>query len=115
MAVCPAAGDPDRVPDSQSESDFQIRLGWIVAEPGPAPERLQRVTHWMLERLQAAVIQATGRPWPDPPEDKAPPVYAQLIDDRYNPTLRVGYGSPPSPIATPVEHDLHLNMMLGTS
>jgi hypothetical protein len=104
-----------RVPDSESESDFQIRPGWIVAEPGPAPERLQRVTRWMLERLQAAVIQATGRPWPNTPEARPPPVHAQLIDDHYNPTLRLGYGDPQSPIATPVEHDLHLNMMLATS
>jgi hypothetical protein len=104
-----------RVPDSQSESDFQIRPGWIVSEPGPAAERLQRVTQWMLERLQAAVIHATGRPWPETPGDRAPPVHAQLIDDRYNPMLRLGYGDPQSPIATPVEHDLHLNMMLARS
>ena len=45
-----------QVPDSGSESDFEIRPGWIVAEPGPAAERLRRVTLWMLERLQAAVI-----------------------------------------------------------
>jgi Clp amino terminal domain, pathogenicity island component len=104
-----------RVPDSRSESDFQIRPGWIAAEPGPAPERLRRVTHWMLERLQAAVIQATGRLWPETPDNKAAPVYAQLIDDRYNPTLRLGYGDPQSPVATPVEHDIHLNMVIGTS
>jgi hypothetical protein len=104
-----------RVPDSESESDFQIRPGWIVAEPGPAAERLGRVTRWMLERLQAAVMQATGRPWPDTAKNRPPPVYAQLIDDRYSPTLRLGYGDPESPIATPIEHDLHLNMMLGTS
>ena len=54
-----------RVPDSRSESDFQIRPGWIIAEPGPTPERLRRVTHWMLERLQAAVIDATGQSWPE--------------------------------------------------
>jgi hypothetical protein len=104
-----------RVPDSRSESDFQIRPGWIVSEPDPTPERLQRVTYWMLERLQAAVMQATGRPWPETSEDEPPPVHALLINDRYNPMLRLGYGDPQSPIATPVEHDLHLNMMLATS
>lgn len=104
-----------RMPDSRSESDFQIRPGWIVAEPGPAAERLQRVTHWMLERLQAAVMQATGQPWPQTSGDLLPPVHAQLIDDSYNPMLRLGYGDPRSPIATPVERDLHLNMMLATS
>jgi hypothetical protein len=102
-----------RVPDSRS--DFQIRPGWIAAEPGPAPERLRRVTSWMLERLQAAVMQATGRLWPESPDDQAAPVYAQLIDDRYNPTLRLDYGDPQSPVATPVEHDIHLNMVIGTS
>ena len=103
-----------RVPDSRSESDFQIRPGWIIAEPGPAPERLQRVAHWMLERLQAAVIDATGRPWPDIGEDRVTP-YAELIEDRYNPMLRLGYGDPRSPVAMALEHDLHLNMLISTS
>ena len=87
-----------RVPDSRSESDFQIRPGWIIAEPGPAPERLQRVTHWMLERLQAAVTHATGQPWPHSGKDEITP-YAKLIEDRYNPTLRLGYGDPQSPVS----------------
>jgi hypothetical protein len=103
-----------RVPDSRSESDFQIRPGWIIAEPGPAPERLKRVTHWMLERLQAAVINATAQPWAQRGEDRVTP-YAELIEDRYNPTLRLGYGDPDSPVAAPLEHDLHLNMMISTS
>ena len=103
-----------RVPDSRSESDFQIRPGWVIAEPGPAPERLKRVTHWMLERLQAAVIDATGQPWPEDGEDQVAP-YAELIEDRYNPTLRIGYGDARSPVAAPLEHDLHLNMMISTS
>jgi hypothetical protein len=103
-----------RVPDSRSESDFQIRPGWIIAQPGPAPERLKRVTYWMLERLQAAIIDATGQPWPESGEDRVTP-YAELIEDRYNPTLRIGYGSPESPVATPLEHDMHLNMMISTS
>ena len=103
-----------RVPDSRSESDFQIRPGWIIAEPGPTPERLRRVTHWMLERLQAAVIEATGQSWPEGGPDRVTP-YAELIEDRYNPTLRLGYGDPQVPVATPLAHDLHLNMMISTS
>jgi hypothetical protein len=103
-----------RVPGSRSESDFQIRPGWIIAEPGPAPERLRRVTHWMLERLQAAVIDATGQLWPHGGEDRVTP-YAELVEDRYNPTLRLGYGDPQSPVAAPLEHDMHLNMMISTS
>ncbi|MGA9856796.1 MAG: Clp protease N-terminal domain-containing protein [Solirubrobacteraceae bacterium] len=103
-----------RVPGSRSESDFQIRPSWIIAQPGPAPERLQRVTLWMLQRLQAAVIEATGRPWPHS-DDGHVSAYAQLVEDSYNPTLRLGYGDPQSPAAAPLEHDLHLNMMISTS
>jgi hypothetical protein len=103
-----------RVPQSRSESDFQIRPGWIIAEPGAAPERLRRVVHWMLERLQAAVIDTTGQPWPQSSQDRVTP-YAVLIEDRYNPTLRLGYGDRQSPVAAPLEHDLHVNMMISTS
>jgi Clp amino terminal domain, pathogenicity island component len=103
-----------RVPDSRSESDFQIRPGWIIAEPGLAPDRLQRVTDWMLERLQAAVIDATGQRWPQAGQDRVTP-YAVLIEDRYNPTLCLGYGDPQSPVTTRLEHDLPLNMMISTS
>jgi Clp amino terminal domain, pathogenicity island component len=52
------------VPALESESDFQIRPGWITAETGSGSQRLQRVMLWMLERLQAAVSETTGRPWP---------------------------------------------------
>lgn len=86
-----------RVPDSRSESDFQIRPGWIVAQTGTAAERLQRVTLWMMERLQAAVMQTTGEPWPATPDDQPTLAHVQLIDDRFNPTLRLGYGDPDSP------------------
>lgn len=103
-----------RVPDSQSESDFQIRPGWIIAEPESAPERLKRVTHWMLERLQAAVVDATDQPWPHGSADRVTP-YAELTEDQHNPTLRLGYGDSQSPIATPLEHDLLLNMVISTS
>ncbi len=102
------------VPESHSESDFQIRPGWIIAKPGLAPDRLQRVTQWMLERLQVAVIDASGHPWPQADHEGVTP-YAVLIEDRYNPTLRLGYGDPQSPVMSPVEHDLHLNMMISTS
>jgi hypothetical protein len=66
----------------------------------------------MLECLRAAVIEATGRLWPETPAHQAAPVDAQLIDDRYNPMLRLGHGDPQSPVATPVEHDIHLDMVI---
>lgn len=102
------------VPDSQSESDFQIRPGWIVAEDGPAPERLQRITYWMLERLQSAVIEATGRGWPETTDGTPPAVHAELIADRFNPVLRLGYGAPASPVASAVRHHMLLNMVIDT-
>ena len=86
-----------------------------MGEPGPAAERLRRVTLWMLERLQAAVMQATGKPWPAGTDEEAAPAYAKLISDPYNPTLRLGYGDPEEPIAAPLEHDILLNMVIGTS
>ena len=104
-----------QVPDSRSESDFQIRPGWITAEPGPAPDRVRRVTHWMLERLQSAVMQATGAPWPDTGDGNPAKVYVELIEDRYNPMLHLGYGHPLAPAAAPLKHDMHLNMMISTS
>jgi hypothetical protein len=60
------------------------------------------------------VIDATGQLWPHGGEDRATP-YAELVEDRYNPTLRLGYGDPQSPVAAPLEHDMHLNMMISTS
>ena len=62
-----------RVPDSRSESDFQVRPGLIIAEPGAASERLRRVTYWMLARLQAAATDATGQPWPQTGGDQITP------------------------------------------
>lgn len=105
-----------RVPDSRSESDYQIRPGWITAEAGPAPERLQRVTRWMLERLQAAVIDAGGgAPWPIGPEHQPASVYAEMMPDRYNPKLRLGYGDPQAPTLAVPEHDLYVNMLTSSS
>jgi hypothetical protein len=111
-----SAGDIHlRVPDSRSESDFQIRPGWIVAQPGTAAERLQRVTLWMMERLQAAVMQATGEPWPATPDHQPALAHVQLIDDRFNPTLRLGYGDPDSAVVRVADPDIHLNMMIWSS
>jgi hypothetical protein len=99
-----------RVPQSRSESDFQIRPGWISAQPGSGRERLQQVTRWMLERFQAAVTEIVGEPWPV--SRRPAPAYAHVIPDRYNPRLSLGYGDPETPVLRVVEHDLLIHMVV---
>ncbi len=101
------------VPESRSESDYQVRPGWIVSEPGTAPERLRRVTQWTLERLQAAVMDNTHQPWPGVPGEPIATAQAELIPDRFNPNLRLWYGSGGSAVLQPFEHELQLNMLIG--
>jgi ATP-dependent Clp protease ATP-binding subunit ClpA len=101
-----------RLPQSQSESDFQIRPGWITSSPGSGRDRLQEVTQWMLERFQAALTKVLGEPWPAPVDGRLAPAHAQVIPDRYNSRLRLGYGDPESPVLRVVEHDLLIHMMV---
>jgi hypothetical protein len=100
------------VPQSRSESDFQIRPGWITAQPGSGRERLQQVTQWMLERFQSALTQIVGEPWPTVVDGQPAPAHAHVIPDRYNPRLRLGYGDPEIPALHVVEHDLLIHMMV---
>lgn len=101
-----------RVPQSQSEADFQIRPGWITAQPGSGRERLQQVTQWMLERFQAALNEIAGEPWPDAVDGRPAPAHAHVIPDRYNSRLRLGYGDPENPVLRVVEHDRLIHMMV---
>ena len=101
-----------QVPGSRSESDFQIRPGWITAEPGSGSQRLQRITLWMLERLQAAVSQTTGQPWPATADGEQAPPYAQIIPQRFNTPLRLGYGNPDAPVLRVAEPDFLVHMMV---
>jgi hypothetical protein len=102
-------------PDSASESDFQIRPRWITAEPGPASERLARITLWMLQRLQAAVMERTdGVPWPSAINGEPAAAYAEIVPDRYNPKLRLGYGDPAAPALSVLKHDQLVNMLTGS-
>ena len=101
-----------QVPGSRSESDFQIRPGWITAEPGSGSQRLQRVTLWMLERLQAAVTETTGQPWPVTDDGEQAPPYAQIIPQRFNTPLRLGYGSPDAPVLRVADPDFLVHMMV---
>jgi hypothetical protein len=100
------------VPQSQSESDFQIRPGWITAQPGSGRDRLQQVTQWMLERFQAALTEIVGQPWPAADDGRPAPAHAHVIPDRYNPRLRLGYGDPETPVLRVTEHDLLVHMIV---
>ena len=101
-----------KVPASRSESDFQIRPGWITAEPGSGSQRLQRITLWMLERLQAAVSETTGQPWPATDDGHQAPPYAQIIPQRFNSPLRLGYGNPDAPVLRVADPDFLVHMMV---
>lgn len=101
-----------QVPDTHSESDFQIRPGWITAESGSGRERLQRVTQWMLERLQIAVSEGGGEPWPPTDDGRPAPAHARVIPDRYNARLQLGYGDPSAPVLRVVAHDLLIHMLV---
>ena len=99
-------------PGAPVEPGFAIRPGWIIAELGPGPHRLIKVTRWMLERLQAAVMEATGAPWPSGPEQDLVTPYAEIVPDRFNPTLRLGYGDPQAPTLQVLQRDQLVNMIV---
>lgn len=101
-----------QVPQSRSESDFQIRPGWITSQPTSGRDRLQHVTRWMLESFQAAITETIGEPWPTTDTGLPAAAHADVIPDRYNPQLRLGYGNPEDPVLRVVEHDLLIGMML---
>ena len=101
-----------QVPASRSESDFQIRPGWITSQPGSGGQRLQRVTLWMLQQLQAAVSQTTEQPWPAAEDRQQPTPYAQIIPQRVNSPLRLGYGNPEAPALRVTSHDLLVHMIV---
>jgi len=68
----------------------------------------------MLERLQAAVMETQdGAPWPPAADHEPAAVYAEIIPDRYNPKLRLGYGNPQAP-TLPVTEML-VNMVTSTT
>lgn len=104
-----------RVPDSQSEEDYAIDVGWIVAEDGPAPERLMRVTRAALEALQQAIVEHTRAPWPAHPAAQRsglPQAHAELVGDDINPALRLWYGPSDAPDLELLSHPLPLTQVL---
>ena len=101
-----------RVPQSQSESDFQIRPGVDHRPAGLRPRTPAAGHQWMLERFQAALTEIAGEPWPAAVDGRPAPAHAHVIPDRYNSRLRLGYGDPESPVLRVVEHDLLIHMMV---
>lgn len=84
-----------QVPDSRSEEDYRIDLGWIVAHDGSGRDRLLDVTRKALQDLQTAITEHTGQPWPTdaaPGHPDHPEAHAEIIGDDINPRLRLWYG-----------------------
>ncbi len=101
-----------RVPDSRSEEDYRIDMGWIVGSAQPGRQRLLEVTRAALTSLQRAVSETTHTNWPaaamtDPP----PEPHAEIGGDAINPTLRAWYGAEHAPIVEIVPAPL-LNSVL---
>ena len=89
-----------------------MRPSWIVEEFAPAPERLVKVIRWMLERVQAAVMEITGAPWPPDQEGDPATAYAEIVPDQFHPTLRLGYGDPRAPTLRVLERGQIVNMLI---
>ena len=102
------------VPNSRSEEDYAIDMGWIVSSEESGRERVLDVTRTVLTELQAAVVQRQHRPaWPDFPRGAGrfdlPEPNAEIAGDTVNPLLRLWYGDRDDPTlevtATPIYHD----------
>jgi Clp amino terminal domain, pathogenicity island component len=88
-----------QVPDSRSEEDYAIHMGWIVASDRPGRERLVDVTQTALSDLQNAIVKTAGRSWPSQDDDGPPPEpHAQIAGDHVNPRLRLWYGPSHAPV-----------------
>lgn len=91
-----------QIPDSRSEEDYAIHMGWIVASDKPGRERLVEVARAALAELQNAVAQTTSPTWPSQQDGaERPEPHVEVSGDRVNPTLRLWYGPSDAPV---VEH-----------
>jgi Clp amino terminal domain, pathogenicity island component len=104
-----------KVPDSRSEEDFAVHLEWIVAEDGPARDRLVRATHRALQDLQAAIVEHDRRPWPGDRSSGQPErseVHAEIVGDHVNPMLRLWYGDPDKPTLEVTSTPIYLTSVI---
>jgi Clp amino terminal domain, pathogenicity island component len=88
-----------RIPGSNSEEDYEIHVGWIVASDAPGRARLLTIANAALVDLQKAVFDTTSRNWPtrDMNDGPAEP-HAEIAGDDINPRLRLYYGPPSDPV-----------------
>ncbi len=101
-----------RVPNSRSEEDYAIDMGWIVTSDQSGRDRLLDVTRTALAELQTAVIQTTSTSWPS--RDRSvdvPEPHAEIAGDTVNPTLRLWYGPSTAPVIE-LQPPILLNMVL---
>jgi hypothetical protein len=83
------------VPDSRSEEDYAVHMGWIVASDRPGRERLIEVTQAALTDFQNAIIQTTSGNWPSQDDDGPPPEpHAGIVGDN----VRLWYGPSRAPV-----------------
>jgi len=101
-----------RVPDSRSEEDYAIDMGWIVTSDQSGRDRLLAVTRTALAELQAAVVETTSTNWPSRESDvDLPEPHAEIAGDTINPILRLWYGPSNAPVIE-LQPRILLNMVL---
>lgn len=97
-----------RVPDSRSEEDYAVHVGWVIASDRPGRERLIEVTQAALTELQNAIIQTTSGNWPSEDGNGPPPEpHAGIVGDK----IRLWYGPSRAPVIE-VKPPILLNSVL---
>ena len=101
-----------RVPNSRSEEDYAIDIGWIITSGQSGRDRLLEVTRTALAELQTAVVETTSTNWPSRESDvDLPEPHAAIAGDTVNPILRLWYGPSNAPV-TEFQPRILLNMVL---
>ena len=101
-----------RVPNSRSEEDYAIDMGWVVTSDQSGRERLLEVTRTALAELQTAVVETTSTRWPSRDSGvDLPEPHAEIAGDTINPILRLWYGPSSAPVIE-FQPGILLNMVL---
>ena len=108
----PSDGFSLNVPDSRSEEDYRIHVGWIVDSAQPGRPRVLEVTRHVLRSLQRAVVETTHTDWPaTTTTGTAPEPHAEIGGDDVNPRLLLWFGPNDDPILA-LRRPILLNMVL---